>query len=210
MKPYEIEGCGDNTEGHHLSGRAGCYQAPHSSDSELVSVKQWVIGQVNWKEGNGENDAGLRNLLYKERRREVIKGFKPNDSFITQNPSSSRATGLVKAIPDRSLRVKRLFVTWVTDRLDWTNRVTEWEGGERWERWLWLHAFNLSTQEAEAGGFLSSRPGLQSEFQDSQGYTEKPCLKKQKQKTNKKKKQVWETGRWYTLQIRRQKLRRVR
>lgn len=45
MKPYEIEGCGDNTEGHHLSGRAGCYQAPHSSDSELVSVKQWVKGQ---------------------------------------------------------------------------------------------------------------------------------------------------------------------
>jgi hypothetical protein len=42
-----------------------------------------------------------------------------------------------------------------------------------------VHAFNPSTQEAEAGGFLSSRPaGLQSEFQDSQGYTEKPCLKK--------------------------------
>jgi hypothetical protein len=37
-----------------------------------------------------------------------------------------------------------------------------------------------SAQEAEAGGFLSSpgQPGLQSEFQDSQGYTEKPCLKK--------------------------------
>jgi hypothetical protein len=49
------------------------------------------------------------------------------------------------------------------------------------------HAFNPSTLEPEAGGFLSSRgqPGLQSELQDSQGYTEKPCLKKQ---TNKKKK----------------------
>ena len=34
------------------------------------------------------------------------------------------------------------------------------------------HAFNPSTWEAVAGGFLSSRrgqPGLQSEFQDSQG-----------------------------------------
>jgi hypothetical protein len=53
------------------------------------------------------------------------------------------------------------------------------------------HAFNPSTWEAEAGGFLSSRPAwfLQSEFQDSQGYTEKPCLKKQKQ-TNKQKKQA--------------------
>jgi hypothetical protein len=32
---------------------------------------------------------------------------------------------------------------------------------------------------------------LQSEFQDSQGYTEKPCLEKQKQKTNKKINQDW-------------------
>ena len=43
------------------------------------------------------------------------------------------------------------------------------------------HPFNPSTWEAEAGGFLSSRPaGLQSEFQDSQRYTEKPCLEKPK------------------------------
>jgi hypothetical protein len=46
------------------------------------------------------------------------------------------------------------------------------------------HAFNPSTQEAEAGRYLSSRgqPGLQSELQDSQGYTEKPCLEKPKKK----------------------------
>jgi hypothetical protein len=43
-----------------------------------------------------------------------------------------------------------------------------------------VHTFNPSTWEAEAGGFLSS--GLQSEFQDSQGYTEKPCLGKRKKK----------------------------
>jgi hypothetical protein len=44
------------------------------------------------------------------------------------------------------------------------------------------HAFDPSTWEAEAGGFLSSRPAWsQSEFQDSQGYTEKPCLEKQQQ-----------------------------
>jgi hypothetical protein len=45
-----------------------------------------------------------------------------------------------------------------------------------------LHNFNPSTQEAEAGGFLSSRPAWSTrvKFQDSQGYTEKPCLKKQK------------------------------
>jgi hypothetical protein len=48
---------------------------------------------------------------------------------------------------------------------------------------LWamvVHAFNPSTWEAEAGGSLWVRgqPGLQSEFQDSQGYTEKHCLEK--------------------------------
>ena len=49
-----------------------------------------------------------------------------------------------------------------------------------------VHTVNPSTWETEAGGSLWVRghPGLQSEFQDSQGYyTEKPCLKKQ---TNKK------------------------
>jgi hypothetical protein len=45
------------------------------------------------------------------------------------------------------------------------------------------HAFNPSTCEAEAGRF-QGQPGLQSEFQDSQGYTEKSCLEKQ---TNKQK-----------------------
>ena len=51
------------------------------------------------------------------------------------------------------------------------------------------HTFSPSTREAEAGGFLSSRPAWsQSEFQDSQGYTEKPCLGKNKKQTNKQKK----------------------
>jgi hypothetical protein len=43
-----------------------------------------------------------------------------------------------------------------------------------------LQAFNPSTWEAEAGGF-PGQPGLQSEFQDSQGYTEKSCVLKNKQ-----------------------------
>jgi hypothetical protein len=69
------------------------------------------------------------------------------------------------------------------------------------------HAFNPSTREAEAGGFLSSsQPGLQSEFQDSQGYTEKPCLEKKKTEKNKnnnnkkkKNKQQWKGA--YLFQI---------
>jgi hypothetical protein len=43
-----------------------------------------------------------------------------------------------------------------------------------------VHAFNPSTWEAEAE--VWGQPGLQSEFQDSQGYTEKPCLEKPKKK----------------------------
>jgi hypothetical protein len=42
----------------------------------------------------------------------------------------------------------------------------------------------VSTWEAEAGRFLSSRPAWsKSEFQDNQGYTEKLCFEK-KQKTS--------------------------
>jgi hypothetical protein len=62
-----------------------------------------------------------------------------------------------------------------------------------------VYSLNSSTQEAEAGESLSLRPawstawvpgqpGLQREFQDSPGYTEKPCLniKRQIQNNNKK------------------------
>jgi hypothetical protein len=49
------------------------------------------------------------------------------------------------------------------------------------------HTFNPSTWEAEAGRFLQ-QPGLQSEFQDSQGYTVKPCPKKTKQNKTKQNK----------------------
>jgi hypothetical protein len=41
------------------------------------------------------------------------------------------------------------------------------------------HAFSSSTQEAEAGGFLSSRPAWSTKWvPGQQGYTEKPCLEK--------------------------------
>jgi hypothetical protein len=60
------------------------------------------------------------------------------------------------------------------------------------------HAFNPSTQEAEVGRFLSSRPAWSIEFQDNQGYTEKPCPEKKtnKQKQTKKKKHAQLTKMW--------------
>jgi hypothetical protein len=60
------------------------------------------------------------------------------------------------------------------------------------------HAFNSSTWEAEAGRFLSLRPAwsIQSEFQDRQGYTEKPCLEKEKKNRRRKRRRRWkEEGR---------------
>jgi hypothetical protein len=50
-----------------------------------------------------------------------------------------------------------------------------------------VHAFNPSTWEAEAGGFLRGQSSLKSEFQDSQGFTEKPCIKMKQNKQKKKK-----------------------
>jgi len=50
------------------------------------------------------------------------------------------------------------------------------------------HASNPSIWEAEAGRSLwvGNQPVLHSEFQDSQGYPEKPCLRKTNKQTKKK------------------------
>jgi hypothetical protein len=42
-------------------------------------------------------------------------------------------------------------------------------------------------RQRQADFWVRGHPGLQSEFQDSQGYTEKPCLKKK----NKNKKKIY-------------------
>lgn len=58
-----------------------------------------------------------------------------------------------------------------------------------------MNAFSHSTQDAEASESLSSSD-LQSKFQGSQGYVEKPLLKKIKKK--KKKQILLEKGRQHT------------
>jgi hypothetical protein len=50
------------------------------------------------------------------------------------------------------------------------------------------HAFNPSTwRQRQADLWVQGQPGLQSEFQETQGFTEKPCLKKQKEKRKERK-----------------------
>jgi hypothetical protein len=44
-------------------------------------------------------------------------------------------------------------------------------------------------RQRQADFWVRGQPGLQSEFQDSQGYTEKPCLEKTKKR--KEKKYIW-------------------
>jgi hypothetical protein len=56
----------------------------------------------------------------------------------------------------------------------------------RWRRTPLIPALG---RQRQANFWVRGQPGLQSEFQDSQGYTEKPCLEKPKQ--TKEKKQIW-------------------
>jgi hypothetical protein len=59
------------------------------------------------------------------------------------------------------------------------------------------HTFNPNTREAEAGRFLSSRPAWSTKWVPGQpGLTEKPCLKKPKNKqTNKQTNKLWKSRR---------------
>ena len=53
------------------------------------------------------------------------------------------------------------------------------------------HVFNPSTLIHQADFWVQGQPGLQSELQDIQVYTEKPCLEQQnKQTKNQNKKRV--------------------
>ena len=65
---------------------------------------------------------------------------------------------------------------------DWIIKL--WESCFGWV--VVAHAFNPSTREVEAGGFLSSRPAWSTEFQDSQGYNRETLSLKNKKKKKKK------------------------
>jgi len=52
----------------------------------------------------------------------------------------------------------------------------------------WWHTPLIPTLWRQADLWDWGHPGLQSEFQDGQGYTEKPCLEKEKQNKQPKKK----------------------
>jgi hypothetical protein len=66
--------------------------------------------------------------------------------------------------------------------------MTMWKLYKTLLDWQWCRTSLIPApgRQRQADFWVRGQSGLQSEFQDSQGYTEKPCLKKTKQ--NKKKK----------------------
>jgi hypothetical protein len=48
-------------------------------------------------------------------------------------------------------------------------------------RWWYTPLIPALGRQSQVDFWVQGYPGLQSEFQDSQGYTEEPCLEKQKQ-----------------------------
>jgi hypothetical protein len=67
-----------------------------------------------------------------------------------------------------------------------------WFHAEHWWRTPLIPALG---RQRQVDFWVWGQPGLQSEFQDSQGYAEKPCLKKKKkQKQKKKQKTLIPTG----------------
>jgi hypothetical protein len=85
--------------------------------------------------------------------------------------------------------------------------ITKWEDKESWSKSRYTnrcftspevvaHTFSLGTQDVEAGGSLSSRTAWSTEFQDSQGYTEKPCLKNNNNNNKQTKKVSQASVRW--------------
>jgi hypothetical protein len=56
-------------------------------------------------------------------------------------------------------------------------------------QWWHMPLIPALGRQRQVNFLVQGQPGLQSEFQDSQGYTEKPCLIKPKKK--KKKKDSW-------------------
>jgi hypothetical protein len=72
-------------------------------------------------------------------------------------------------------------------------------------RWWYTPLIPALGRQRQADFWVRGQPGLQSEFQDSQGHTEKPCLEKNQNKNknktpkNQKTKGLWDQGKTILL-----------
>ena len=93
------------------------------------------------------------------------------------------------------LDLEWLGVWGITEDMQTSNTIMKYEKAER-QLGVVVFTFNSSTWKAEAGGSLwgQGQPGLCSEFQNSQGYVERPCLKDKRKWRRKKKVLVIDTS----------------
>jgi hypothetical protein len=68
-----------------------------------------------------------------------------------------------------------------------THQNNSWAG-----QWWHIPLIPTLRRQRQVYFWIQGQSGLQSEFQDSQGYTEKPCLKKQKQKQQQQQQKSWD------------------
>jgi hypothetical protein len=70
------------------------------------------------------------------------------------------------------------------------SRINQTKKGKKKKKpsWAWWHTPLIPAlgRQRQADSWVRGQPGLQSEFQDSQGYREKPCFKKKKKKKENK------------------------
>jgi hypothetical protein len=71
--------------------------------------------------------------------------------------------------------------------------VSVTKGYKKARQWWSMSLIPALVRQRQAYFWVQCQPGLQSEFQDSQGYTEKPCLKKPNQTKNKQTKEEQES-----------------
>jgi hypothetical protein len=90
---------------------------------------------------------------------------------IPLNPALRRQTG------------RELWVwTSLACKVSMSSRKKKREAGWWWWQMAMAHAFLALRKQRQASLWLWGQPRLQSEFKDSQGYAEKPCLEKQTNK----------------------------
>jgi hypothetical protein len=69
--------------------------------------------------------------------------------------------------------------------------------------WAWWHMPLIPAlgRQRQVNFLVRGQPGLQSEFQDSQGYTEKPCLEKKKKKEEEEATIIHELNDFFSLNL---------
>jgi hypothetical protein len=78
------------------------------------------------------------------------------------------------------------FINLSSNRTHGQRQKVEFKNNKNSRTWWYTPLIPALRRLRQADFCIRGQPGLQSEFQNSQGYTEKPCLEKNKKTKNKK------------------------